>query len=126
LERGLGSQHPASARARVHTGAARWSNGDAETGERLMRDGVDALDAQFPSGHADLASAKAVLGEMLVTSSAEGGRRAAGRVLLQTALAWRERHLGPDDWRTGSVRDALRAASVAQAFGPAARPRKRP
>jgi len=101
LERGLGAQHPFTAMARVHAGMARAAAGKRDDGERLIRQGVDTLEAQYPYGSPDLASAWFALGE-----SIEEARAGEGRAFFLKALAWRERHFGPTDRRTIEARDA--------------------
>ncbi len=105
LDRGLDDLHPARALVRVHAGAARWATGDADAGERLMRDGLARLEARWPNGHADLAAARLLLAAALE----ETGRGGEAHALLQQTLAWREAHLGPADPRTVAVRQALHA-----------------
>ena len=100
LEGGVGPDHPATALARVHVGAALWASGQAATGERQLRDGLQRLERAFPAGHFDLASAQLQLGEALARS----GRGPEARPLLQAALEWREAHLGPTDPRTAAAK----------------------
>jgi hypothetical protein len=90
----------------VHAGAAQWAAGQAEAGERLMRDGLARLEARFPDGHPDVAAARLLLG----TALARDGRSGEARVLLQETLAWREAHFGQADPRTSAVREALHLA----------------
>ena len=106
VERGLGEDHEATAVARVHAGAAESATGDTAAGEVLLRAGVTHLERQFPNGHHDLAAARFLLGEALE----KAGRRAEARPLLQSALTWRQTHLGPDDPRTIEARRALDAS----------------
>ena len=103
VERGLGGDHPSTALARVHAGAAEWLAGDAATGEPLVRAGVARLEQQFPGGHPDLASTSFILGDLL----RESGRATEARPLLQTVIDWRQLHFGPDDPRTTAARHAL-------------------
>ena len=105
LERGLGDQHAATALARVHAGAARWSLGETAEGEPLTRRGLASLEQQFPDGHPDLATARLTIGDLLRQS----GHPLEARPMLQKALAWREVHFGPADPRTAAARQALRA-----------------
>ncbi len=99
MERTLDPQHPALAVARVHAGAAQWSAGAGADGERLVRAGLATLEARFPNGHADLATAWLATGDLLRQS----GRSAEARTLLQKALAWRKAHFGAADPRTVDV-----------------------
>jgi len=107
MERTLDTQHPALSVARVHGGAAQWAAGAAVDGERLVRTGVATLEARFPNGgHADLAAAWLVIGDLLTRS----GRTAEARPFLQRALAWRETHFGAADPRTVDAAHALARA----------------
>jgi serine/threonine-protein kinase len=107
LERSGGAHLPATDLARVRAGAALWAAGESGEGERLLRAGLDGLQRTFPD-HADLATARFLLGEALARS----GRLGEARALLQDALAWRQAHLGPADPRTTAVRRALAASSA--------------
>jgi serine/threonine-protein kinase len=107
LERGGGADHPAAALARARLGAARWAAGKSQDGERLLRAGVEGLQAKFPAGHPDLAAARFLLGEAL----ARTGRVVEARPLLRQVFEWRRTHLGPGDPRTIAARRALEAAS---------------
>jgi tetratricopeptide (TPR) repeat protein len=105
-------EHPKLALYRVHAGAALWASGRRADGERLLREGVGAMERAFPAGHPDLAEGRFLLGDAL--SAREG------RVFLLRALEWRRSHLGPADPRTVAVQKALaRTASstVAVRFG---------
>jgi hypothetical protein len=84
-----------------------WAAGQASEGERLLRAGLAGLEQRFPDGHPDLATARFLLGEALARS----GRAAEARPLLQSALKWRQAHLGPADPRTLAVRRALGAST---------------
>jgi serine/threonine-protein kinase len=103
LERSAGRDHPASVLARVRAGAALWSAGQVEDGERLLRAGLQGLERLHPAGHPDLATAQLLLGHALQAS----GRNEEARPRLQSALRWREAHLGPADPRTIAARRAL-------------------
>jgi len=107
LEGSAGEEHPAVMLARVHAGAALWGAGQAGEGEPLLRHGLQGLERQFPSGHFNLSAARFLLGEALARS----GRLAEARPLFQSALEWRQAHLGPADPRTTAVRRALAASS---------------
>jgi eukaryotic-like serine/threonine-protein kinase len=103
IERSGGAEHPASALARVHLGAAQWAAGRSEAGEARLRSGVASLATAFPAGHGDLATGRFLLGEAL----ARTGRAAEAEPLLMDALGWRQAHFGPADARTAEVRGAL-------------------
>jgi serine/threonine-protein kinase len=103
LGRSDSKDHPATALARAHAGAALWANGQPGEGENLLREGVTQLQRQFPAGHRDLATAQSLLGAALAGS----GRTTEAQPLLQEALRWRQAHLGPADPRTAAVRRLL-------------------
>jgi serine/threonine-protein kinase len=103
LERVLGADRPATLMARVHLGTALWMTGEPEPGERFLRTGLEGLQRAYPTGNADLATARVLLGEAL----SKGNRGAEARPLLAAALEWRQAHLGPADARTAAVRRAL-------------------
>jgi hypothetical protein len=105
LERDLGADHPATAVARVHAGAAQWSNGQSVNAEPMMRAGLNQLATRFPAGHPDLAGAQFLFGQLLQ----QNGRSVEARPFLQSALNWRWSHFGEKDHRTIAVRHALDA-----------------
>jgi hypothetical protein len=105
VDRGLGEDHEATAVARVHAGAARWSIGRTAGGEQLLRAGLARLETQFPGGHPDLATARFILGDAL----RQRRRSLEARPLLQSAFSWRQAHFGPADPRTTEARHALSA-----------------
>jgi tetratricopeptide (TPR) repeat protein len=105
LERSGGTDHFASALARVHAGAALWAAGQDDEGERLLRSGLEALAKAFPAGHPDLATARFLLGDAL----ARTGRATEARPLLAAALEWRQSHYGAADPRAAEVRRPLAA-----------------
>jgi tetratricopeptide (TPR) repeat protein len=107
LERGLDDQHSATALARVHAGAARWSLGETADGEPIARQGLATLEQQFPDGHPDLAAARLIVGDLL----RESGRPLEAHSMIQKALAWREAHFGPADPRTVAARQSLRSTT---------------
>jgi len=106
LERDLGVDHPATSVARVHAGAAQWSQGQTVSAESLMRAGLDQLARQFPAGHPDLAGAQFLFGQALQ----ENGRSVEARPFLQSAFNWRRTHFGEKDPRTIAGRHALDAS----------------
>jgi serine/threonine-protein kinase len=105
LERSGGAEHPLTLLARVHAGTALWSNGAAASGESLLRTGLSGLERVHPTGHPDLAEARALLGQAL----ARDGRSTEARPVLLGALEWRRAHFGPEDPRTVAVRRTLAA-----------------
>ncbi len=107
LERSGGADHPATALARAHLGAALWAGGQRDEGERLLKAGVEGLRLRFPDAHPDLADARFLLGDALGRS----GRVIEARPLLRQALEGLRTHLGAADPRTTAAQRALQAAS---------------
>jgi hypothetical protein len=63
LRRTSGTDHPATALAAVHYGAALSAAGRREDGERHLRGGLEGLEKSLPPNHADLAAARRLLEE---------------------------------------------------------------
>jgi eukaryotic-like serine/threonine-protein kinase len=103
LEREAGPSHRATLLARLHAAAANWT-ADDEKASAAIRGVLADLEKRYPTGHADLATARALSGDLLVNAH----RSSEARSQLEDALAWREAHLGPADRRTLQTRGLLR------------------